>query len=298
MEEISRDRAKALLGSGDIDGAIAVLQELTAKETTDALAWQMLGAAYGSAGRSSESIGAFHHAVELQPGSARALFNLALALIKADRASEARGHLERALALDPGYEAARTRLAELGGPATSAPAPPVQVAPSVPPPSSPSEAAPGAVAPTAASAPPPMTLAPVGGLSALGGGAPPASDAPPSPGGLSNVGGAAPPPLSGGSGGYAPPPAAYTPSGYDRQPSYAPAVEGGKLLALGIVSIFCFQIILGPLAIILATQAIKTLDQYPDADQTQRGSLNAARICGPSGRSGNRRSRCASSQCP
>lgn len=280
--EITRDRAKALLGEGDFDGAIAVLQELTATETTDALAWQMLGAAYGSAGRSSESIGAFHRAVELQPGSARAQFNLALSLIKADRGSEARGHLERALALDPGYEAARTRLAELGGP-LAAPAPIVAVAP-VPPPAPEAGvavtpvAAPPAAPPPAAPAPPPMSLTPVGGLSALGGGAAPTPEPAPAPSGLGG-GASVPSPLAPPSAGYAPPPAAYAPRTPDT-PAYAPAVKGGNVLGMAILAFFCFGVILGPISIYQASRNLKTLDEYPNADQTQRGMLNAARICG------------------
>ena len=263
MEEISRDRAKALLGQGDFDGAIAILRELTTTEPTDALAWQMLGAAYGAAGQSPESIGAFHHAVELQPSSARAQFNLALALIKADRGSEARSHLERALALDPGYEAARSRLADLGGAVV---APVVAPAPVAPPPAPDVPEAPVKVAAPPASG----GLSALGGLSSIGGGAPPAPE----------ISSGAPPPLGAAPpGGYAPPPAAYRPAGFDR-PTAAPDVEAGKALTYAIVGFFCLGIILGPIAISMASKGLSTLDQYPHADQSQRGTLNTARVIG------------------
>ena len=333
MEEMTRERAQALMREGDFERAAAILKELNSLDPTDAMAWQMLGVSLGSLGRSAEAVGAFQKAVELQPSSARAQFNLAVALQKSERTSEARSHLEKALALDPGYEQARARLKELGGTPAPAPvAPAARPAPVAPPagPASPSSASPaapsgslGGPVPMSAPAPPPAAPPPAsvgGGLSGIGGLAPiggglssmggaPLAPAPPaaapggsSPGGMSGIGGPAPlspssldvasgtgvrppapilaPPPSAGPGGYAPPPAAYAPPpslGYRRS---APDVEASKALTYAIVGFFCFGIILGPIAISMATRGLSVLDEYGDADQSQRGTLNAARICG------------------
>ena len=48
------------------------------------------------------------------------------------------------------------------------------------------------------------------------------------------------------------------------------------ILVLGIVSIFFLQIILGPIAWILGTNALKT----GTADPSQLGQINTGRICG------------------
>ncbi len=232
MEEISRERAQALMREGDLEGAVAVLKEVTAQNPADAMAWQMMGAALGALGQTDEAIGAFQKAVELGPTSARAQFNLAIALIKAERSSEARSHLERALALDPGYEQARAKLKEIGGVApdtapppppdptlSAGPAAPPRPAPVAPPPVASPPPVPAAalgavgakpVAPPAAQAPAaaPMTLqsiggglAPIGGLTPVGGAVPAAPLSAPGapPSGLGAVGAGSAPiaPLSG-----------------------------------------------------------------------------------------------------
>lgn len=203
MEEISRERAQTLMREGDLEGAIAVLKEVTAQNPGDPMAWQLMGGALGALGNSDESIGAFQQAAELQPASARVQFNLAIALIKSDRTSEARSHLEKALALDPTYEQARTRLKELGGiaPDTTTPPPPdptlgggpatakpVASAPAPPPPPAPAATPapkPVVAASTASTAPAP-SLGGIGAPVAPKPAAPaPAPAAAPAPAGLS-----------------------------------------------------------------------------------------------------------------
>jgi hypothetical protein len=73
---------------------------------------------------------------------------------------------------------------------------------------------------------------------------------------------------------YAPPPALGQAYG-----NYAPEVNGTTILVLGIVGLLCFQI-LGPVAWVMGNNALKTLDQYPYADQSQRGTVVAGRIIG------------------
>ncbi|MGC4047512.1 MAG: tetratricopeptide repeat protein [Armatimonas sp.] len=326
MEEVSRERAQALMREGELEGAVAVLKEVTTQNPGDAMAWQMMGAALGALGQTDDSIGAFQQAAELQPTSARVQFNLAVALVKSDRNSEARSHLEKALALDPGYEQARAKLKEIGGiaPDTVAPPPPDPTlgggpaakpvpTPAPPPPpaatpaatggGSPSPASLGTVgapaAPKPADLPPPAAapaapaLQPIGGgLAPIGGvgAAPTPSSAPPAPGapasggmaGIGSIGGSASdkpgpvaPPPSAGPGGYAPPPGAYRPVDAPRR--YAPDVNAGNILTMAIVSIFCFGLILGPYAIVKASEGLRILSEYPEDDQAPRGTLQAAR---------------------
>ena len=48
---------------------------------------------------------------------------------------------------------------------------------------------------------------------------------------------------------------------------------------MGILSFFCFGVILGPIAYIQGTKALQTLDTYGDPTNV-RGQVNAGRICG------------------
>ena len=63
-------------------------------------------------------------------------------------------------------------------------------------------------------------------------------------------------------------------------PYGAPApVNGQTILIMGIASLFCFGIILGPLALIQGNAALKTLDTYGDPTN-QRSPVTTGRICG------------------
>lgn len=59
----------------------------------------------------------------------------------------------------------------------------------------------------------------------------------------------------------------------------AAPVNGQTIMIMGIVSLFCFGIILGPLAWIQGNAALKTLDAYGDPTN-QRSPVTTGRICG------------------
>jgi hypothetical protein len=77
------------------------------------------------------------------------------------------------------------------------------------------------------------------------------------------------------------PPAGYT--------SYNPYGGGGNLrahprgtiiLVLGILSLLICSFVLGPIAWVLGTQAKREIDSDPTTTYSNRGSVNAGRICG------------------
>lgn len=74
------------------------------------------------------------------------------------------------------------------------------------------------------------------------------------------------------------PPPAWPPQPGVPSPYGAPQSSSNStlILVLGIVSIFLFQIILGPIAWILGNNALKT----GMADPAQMGQINTGRICG------------------
>ena len=79
-----------------------------------------------------------------------------------------------------------------------------------------------------------------------------------------------------------PPPAGYT--------AYSPHGGGGAnfrnhpqgttILVLGILSFFCFGIVLGTIAAVMGTKALKEIDSDPTTTYTNRSQVNAGRICG------------------
>jgi hypothetical protein len=73
-----------------------------------------------------------------------------------------------------------------------------------------------------------------------------------------------------------PPPPATGPSwgGYAQ-----PHPRGTTVLVLGILSFFCFGIILGPIAAIMGKNALDEIDANPQA-YTNRGQVLAGMICG------------------
>lgn len=97
-------------------------------------------------------------------------------------------------------------------------------------------------------------------------GPPPAYGQPP-PGGTPGVW---PPPA----GPYGQPPNPYGQPGY-----YPVEVKGGQILTMGILSFFCFGIILGTIAYTQGTKALAAIDQG-QGDPSQRGQVSAGRICG------------------
>jgi len=79
-----------------------------------------------------------------------------------------------------------------------------------------------------------------------------------------------------------PPPAGYT--AYNPQGSgganYRTYPQGTTILVLGILSFFCFGIVLGTIAAIMGTKALREIDSDPSTTYTNRGQVNAGRICG------------------
>ena len=78
--------------------------------------------------------------------------------------------------------------------------------------------------------------------------------------------------------GQQPPPPGYT--AYRGGPATAAHPQGTLILVLGIVSFFCFGIITGTIAVVLGTKALKEMDADPSTVYTNRGQINAGRICG------------------
>lgn len=56
-------------------------------------------------------------------------------------------------------------------------------------------------------------------------------------------------------------------------------MNGSQILTMGIVSFFCFGIILGPMAYFQGNSALAAIDRG-EADPSQRGNVSAGRICG------------------
>ena len=80
------------------------------------------------------------------------------------------------------------------------------------------------------------------------------------------------------------PPPAWPPSPGGQMPGGQPPmggapVNGQTIMIMGIVSLFCFNIILGPLAWTQGNAALKTLDTYGDPTN-QRSPVTTGRICG------------------
>jgi hypothetical protein len=77
-----------------------------------------------------------------------------------------------------------------------------------------------------------------------------------------------------------PPPPGY--QSFGGQTFAGPHPKGTTILVLGILSFFCFGIIIGTIAFIMGNSAIKEIDANPSA-YTNRGVVNAGRICGAIG---------------
>ena len=73
---------------------------------------------------------------------------------------------------------------------------------------------------------------------------------------------------------YSPPPGGQPPMG-----GGGPMVNGQTIMIMGIVSLFCAGIILGPIAWIQGNAALKTLDAYGDPTG-QRSPVTTGRLCG------------------
>jgi tetratricopeptide (TPR) repeat protein len=276
----AREEGTAFLRQGQFTEAAAALRRAVEADPNDESSWRLLGGALASGGDSDGAIDAFQKAVEINPGSAKNHYNVAVALQGAGRIAEARASVAEALVLDPNYQQAQARQQELeillpgSGSGFAAPQTPPSASSSgasaydVPPSDSPvlrpvASAGDSRIPPP----PPPGGYAPPPPM-------PPGSYRPPAPGGsyAPPQGGGYPP--QGAPGDYAPPPTMGQAYGMA-----APDVNGTTILVLGILSIVCLYI-LGPIAWIMGNNALKTLDQYPYADQSQRGTVIAGRVTG------------------
>ena len=78
--------------------------------------------------------------------------------------------------------------------------------------------------------------------------------------------------------GQQPPPPGYT--AYSGGRSTATHPQGTLILILGIVSFFCLGIVTGTIAWVMGSKALKEIDADTGTTYTNRGQVNAGRICG------------------
>lgn len=97
--EKSYERARKLSRSGDHAGAVAELERTVQIDPLAAVAYDRLGAEYGQLGRLEEAKPALERAVELDPDSWSAQYNLSLALYFLGDRTGAEQHARRALAV-------------------------------------------------------------------------------------------------------------------------------------------------------------------------------------------------------
>lgn len=99
--------------AGNIDKAIQELEEATRQENENVKAFNYLGAAYFTKGRTDAAIGAFKMAEQISPGTPSIHFNIAQAYEASGILGEAEYEYERTLELDPNYTKAREALERL-----------------------------------------------------------------------------------------------------------------------------------------------------------------------------------------
>ena len=99
--------ARRLLAARDVDGAIALLEPLTAGEVDDALVFELLGIAYSQKGSVNAAVGAMETAAQLNPASPFTHYNLGMVRLRSGDPSGAIEAFERSLRVDPTYGRAR-----------------------------------------------------------------------------------------------------------------------------------------------------------------------------------------------
>ncbi len=105
--------ARESLQQGNVDDAIARLQQAIAQDPRNDEAYSLLGVAYAQKGMTDEGIQALSTAVSLNPNNASSRMNLAAALQRAGRLHEAVAELNEALRIDPTYQKAQESLATI-----------------------------------------------------------------------------------------------------------------------------------------------------------------------------------------
>lgn len=99
------------LDSGNVDRAIAILDEVLADIPFHVPALHRRAVAYGRVGQVEAALGDFELAIELDPEYADVVNDRGILLARLGRDSEALRDFRRAIALAPGYEAARVNYA-------------------------------------------------------------------------------------------------------------------------------------------------------------------------------------------
>jgi prepilin-type processing-associated H-X9-DG protein len=120
---------KAAFNEGRYEQAIAYLEQ-AAKSGADSAALGMLGASYSLLGRHAAAITAFERAIEMNPQSAQARHNLAVAFEQAGRRDDAIVCYREAVRLDPRHKASLKALHRLGAAVGPAAAPAARRRPS------------------------------------------------------------------------------------------------------------------------------------------------------------------------
>ncbi len=105
--------AEAMAGTGDVAGAIALVEALAADTPGQWWIWERLGELKARASRFSEAARHFHQALELKPDDPSLLFKCARANFDAGSAAKARALLDQAAPLAPGHVAILRLYAEI-----------------------------------------------------------------------------------------------------------------------------------------------------------------------------------------
>lgn len=111
----ARDAGYSALQSGDLEGAIAQLEQAHTADPGDFQTCLYLGAAYGKGERHRDAVNILTTAVQLQPANAQARYNLAVALESAGYNEQAVTAAQQAVQLQPDYPKAQEMAARLTG---------------------------------------------------------------------------------------------------------------------------------------------------------------------------------------
>ena len=95
------DLGELKLSRLDLQGAVTVLQTAVRVDPRQSQGHNILGAALTQTGRGREAIEQFEMALQLDPGSVNARYNLVFALVKSGQFAAASGHMEQVVAAFP-----------------------------------------------------------------------------------------------------------------------------------------------------------------------------------------------------